>query len=143
MVLRRCGTAVAALALLFGFSAAPFTHAHHDVDSVNDEHHPPGGALVHTHASPHAPPDADHSTPEDASDEDRGERIWSVESFVFQQPIPQEAPAPVLCVVGEPYVQPVGPSLSACPPQPRAHGPPVGSPPSGLRAPPAFLPPHV
>lgn len=142
-MLRRFGAAVAALACCYGFSAAPFTHAHQGTGSVSDARHPRGETLVHTHASPHAHHDADHTAPVAASlaasHEDGSERIWSLESFVFQPPAPNPAPVPVLCVFGEPHIQLTGVSLGVPPPQPKAHGPPVGSP-SGLRAPPAFLP---
>jgi hypothetical protein len=141
-MLRRFGAAVAALALLYGFSAAPLTHAHHAIDSVSDERHPSGETIVHTHASPHAHHDADHTDSAAASHEGSSERIWSVESFVFQPPTPNRAPVPVLCVFGEPHVPLTGISLGVPAPQPKAHGPPVESP-SGLRAPPAFPPPFV
>ena len=138
-MLRRFWAAVAVLGFLCGFSAAPYTHAHHAIDSVGDEHHPKGDTLVHTHASPHAHHDADHSEPEPAGDEDRDEQIWSVDSFVFQQSVPSPAPSPVLLVFGEPHVQLISSWLGADRPQPTAHGPPVGSP-FGLRAPPASPP---
>lgn len=135
-MLRRLGTAVAVLAFLYGFSAAPYTHAHHAIDAVSDEHHPHGETLVHAHASAHSHHDADHPEP---GKEDSDDQILSVESFVFQQPVPGHAPSPVLVVFGEPHVHRTSIWLSAHRPQPKAHGPPVG-PPSGLRAPPAFLP---
>ena len=138
-MLRRFGAAVAVLAFLYGFSAAPYTHAHHAIDSVSDEHHPHGDTLVHTHASPHSHHDADHPEREPADKEDSDDQIWSVDSFVFQQPAPGHAPPVVLLVFGELHVQLTSIVLGADLPQPRAHGPPVGSP-SGLRAPPAFLP---
>lgn len=138
-MLCRFGAAVAVLTFLCGFSAAPYTHAHHAIDAVSDEHHPQGETLVHTHASAHAHDDADHSEPEPAGDDDRDEQIWSVDSFVCQQPVPGPAPAPGLLVSIEPHVQPTSPRLGVDRPQPKAHGPPVGSP-SGLRAPPVSLP---
>ena len=141
-MLRHFGAAVAALALLCGLWAAPYTHAHHAIDSVSDEHHPQGETLVHTHASPHSHDDADHPDSEPTSDEDRDDRIWSVDSFVFQQPVPNQAPSPVLVIFGEPHVQLTSIWLGAHRPQPKAHGPPAGSP-CGLRAPPAFLPAFV
>lgn len=137
-MLRPLGAAVAVLALLYGLSAAPYTHAHHAIDSVSDERHPHGETLVHTHASPHSQDGADH--PErGAGDRDSDEQIWSVDGFVFQQPASGHAPFPALQVVGEPYVRLTSMCLTADQLEPRAHGPPVGSP-SGLRAPPAFLP---
>jgi hypothetical protein len=139
IMLRRFGAAVAVLAFLYGFSAAPYTHAHHEIDSVSDEHHPHGDTLVHAHASAHSHHDADHPEPEPAGKEDSDDQIWSVDSFVFQQPVPGHAPSAVLLVFGEPHVQPTSIWLGAHRPQPKAHGPPVGSP-SGLRAPPAVLP---
>jgi hypothetical protein len=138
-MLRRLGASVAVLAFLFGFSAAPYTHAHHAIASVTDEHHPQGDTLVHTHSTPHAHHDAAHSDPEPAGDEDREDQIWSVDNFVFQQAAPSAAPSPVLLVFGEPHVPLTRSWLSVDRPQPRAHGPPIGSP-SGLRAPPASLP---
>ena len=138
-MLRQSLAVAAVLAFLCGFSAAPYTHAHHAIDSVSDEHHPRGETLVHTHASPHAHHDADHPEPEPAGDEDRDDQIWSVDSFVFQQSVPSQAPFPALQVSGEPHVQLTSMGFVADRPQPKSHGPPVGSP-SGLRAPPAFLP---
>lgn len=138
-MLRHFGAAVAVLALLFGLSAAPYTHAHHAIDSVSDEDHPRGDTLVHTHASPHSHHDADHSEPEPAGKDDSDEQIWSVDSFVFQQPVPSQAPSPVLLVFGEPHVHLTSSWLGVDRPQPNAHGPPVGSP-FGLRAPPASQP---
>ncbi len=138
-MLRRFSAVAAVLAFLCGFSAAPYTHAHHAIDSVSDEHHPHGDTLVHTHASPHSHHDADHSEPQPAGKEDSDEQIWSVDSFVFQQSVPSQAPFPVLLVSGEPHVQLTSMGFAADRLQPKAHGPPIGSP-SGLRAPPAFLP---
>lgn len=138
-MLRRFGAAVAALALLHGFAAAPFTHAHHGIDSVSDERHPHGETLVHTHASPHAHHDADHTDPDAASRDGRSERIWSVESFLFQPPVSSQGPSPVLLVFGEPHVPLTSMWLGVSRPEPMAHGPPLGSP-TALRAPPAFLP---
>jgi hypothetical protein len=137
-MLRRLGAAVAVLAFLCGFSAAPYTHAHHAIDSSSDELHPHGDTLVHTHASPHSHHDTDHSEPGPGK-EDRDERIWSVDSFLFQQSVPSHASSPVLQAFGEPFVQLTSSGFAADRLQPRVHGPPVGSP-SGLRAPPAFLP---
>ena len=138
-MLRRFGAAVAVLAFLYGFSAAPYTHAHHAIDSASDELHPHGDTFVHTHASPHSHPDTEHSEPRPAGKEDSDEQIWSVDAFVFQQSVPSHAPSPVLQVFGEPYVELTSVWLVADRLQPKAHGPPVGSP-SGLRAPPALLP---
>ena len=138
-MLRRFWAVAAVLGFLCGFSAAPYTHAHHAIDSVSDEHHPYGDTVVHTHASPHAHHGANHSEPEPGSPEEDDEQIWSVNSFVFQQPVPSHAPPPVLLVFGEPHVQLTCIWLGAPRMQPKAHGPPVG-PPSGLRAPPTFLP---
>jgi hypothetical protein len=141
-MLRQCGAAVAVLALLYGVSAAPYAHAHHAIDSASDEHHPMGATLVHMHASPHAHHDADRHDPEPAGDDDRGDRIWSIDSFAFQPPAPNRAPSPVLLVFGEPHVQLTCSGSRADRLQPKAHGPPVGSS-SGLRAPPAFPPTFV
>lgn len=135
---RRTGAAVAVLAILYGFSAAPYTHAHHAIDSAGDERHPHGDTLVHTHASPHAA-HAGHSEPDASGRDHRDERIWSVDSFVFQQTVQTQAPFPVIHVFGEVHVRPSGTRLTTDRPQRRTHGPPVGSP-SGLRAPPASLP---
>jgi hypothetical protein len=137
-MLRRCGAAVAVLAFLCGFSAAPYTHAHHEIDSVTDEYHPHGETLVHTHASPHSQHDATHSLPGSHGKADV-DSIWSVDNFVFQPPVPSHAPSPVLWVFGEPHVQLTSTGSGVDRPQPNAHGPPVGSP-LGLRAPPASLP---
>lgn len=134
-MLRRSGAVVAVLALLYGFSAAPFTHAHHAIDSVSDEHHPQGEALVHSHASPHAH-DSERG-PADTKDGD--DQIWSVDSFVFQAAAAPAAPAPVLLAFAEPHLSLTGTWLGIERPQPIAHGPPVGTP-FGLRAPPASLP---
>ena len=138
-MLRRLGAAVAVLALLYAFSAAPYTHAHHAIDSASDERHPHGETLVHTHASPHSHHGADHSEPDPAGNQDSDDRIWSIDSFVFQQPVPSHAPFPVLLTFGELQVPLTSIRLGVDRPQPKAHGPPVGSP-SGLRAPPASLP---
>jgi hypothetical protein len=138
-MLRGLGAPLAVLALLFGLTAAPHTHAHHAIDSVTDEHHPHGDTLVHTHASPHSHHDADRSEPEPAGKEERDEQIWTLNGFVFQPSVPSHAPSPVLRAFGEPHVQLTSIWLGAPRPQPKAHGPPVGSP-SGLRAPPVFLP---
>ena len=138
-MLRRLGAAVAVLAFLSGFSAAPYTHAHHAIDSVSDEHHPHGDTLVHTHASPHSQHDADHPERVPAGKEDSDDQIWSVDSFVFQHPVPSPAPSVVLVVCRELHVQLTSLWLGADRLQPKAHGPPIGLP-SGLRAPPAFLP---
>lgn len=141
-MLRHFGAAVAVLALLCGLSAAPYTHAHHAIDSVTDEHHPHQASLVHTHASPHSHHHADHHDPAPRSDEDHEDRIWSVDGFVFQQPTLNHDPSPVLLASGESHVQLTSIWLGADWPQPKAHGPPIGSP-SGVRAPPAILPPFV
>jgi len=138
-MLRRFWAAAAVLAFVCGFSAAPYTHAHHAIDSVSDERHPHGDTLVHTHASPHAHHDADHSEPEPGGNEDSHDQIWSVDSFVFQHAAPNHGLSVVLVVFGEPHVQLNSIWLGADRLQPMAHGPPVGSL-SGLRAPPAFLP---
>jgi hypothetical protein len=138
-MLRPFGAPLAVLALLFGLSAAPYTHAHHAIESVSDEHHPYGDTLVHTHASPHSQHDADHPDPAPAGKEESDEQIWAVNTFLFQQPVPSHAPSPVLLVFGEPYVELTSVWLGASRMQPKAHGPPIGSP-SGLRAPPAVLP---
>src|SRR5690606_8076646 len=124
------------LVFLCGFSAAPYTHAHDGIGSVSDERHPSGDTLVHTHASPHAHQDADHSGPRPDGEEGNDDQIWSVSSFVFQQPVPTHVPSPVLLVFDEPHVQLIGTWLGADRPQPSSHGPPAGSA-SGLRAPPA------
>lgn len=138
VMLRRCGAIVAMLVVLGGFSAAPYTHAHHDIASVSDEHHPHGATLVHTHASPHSQHDADNSTPLPAGQEDQDDdQISSVPTFVSQQPPSADAPAVVLVVLGERHVQPARTWIAANRPQPKAHGPPIGSP-LGLRAPPAL-----
>jgi hypothetical protein len=137
-MLRRFGAIVALLAFLCGFSAAPYTHAHHDIESVSDEHHPRGGTLVHTHASPHSHQDADDAKPQPASQEGHGnEQIWSVQTFVSQQPLSWDALPVVLVVFGELPIQPTSTWISANGPQPKAHGPPIGGL-HGLRAPPAF-----
>lgn len=133
---RRLGAIVALVAFLCGFSAAPYTHAHHDIDSVSDEHHPHGGTLVHTHASPHSHHDADDSKPQPASQEDNDDdRVWSVQTFVSPQPPSGDAPPVVLVVFGELHTQPTSAWIAADCLQPNAHGPPVGGP-FGLRAPP-------
>jgi hypothetical protein len=138
-MLRRLGAAVAVLALLYGFGAAPYTHAHHAIDSVSDARHPHGATLVHTHASSHAHPDADRSGSEPAGSEEGDEQMWSVDRFAFQRTVPTDAPSPALHAFGEPHVQPTSIPMSSERLQPKAHGPPVGTP-SGLRAPPVFLP---
>ena len=139
-MLRGFGAPLAVLALLFGLSsAAPYTHAHRAIASASDEHHPKGDSLVHTHSSPHAHHDADHPDPEPAGDEDREDQIWSVNNFVFQQSPGSPAPPPVLLVFGELHVPLTSRGFGVDRPSPRAHGPPIGSPP-GLRAPPASLP---
>ena len=138
-MLRRFLAAAAVLAFLFGFSAAPYTHAHDGIGSVSDERHPAGDSLVHTHASPHAHHHADHSGPEPDDTGGDADRIWSVSGFLFQQPVPTHVPSPVLLVFGEPHVQLISTWFGADRPRPNSHGPPAGSA-SGLRAPPACLP---
>lgn len=138
-MLRRCGAPFAVLAVLVGLSAAPYTHAHHAIDSVSDERHPHGESLVHAHASPHAHHHADHPDPEPAEEEEGDGPTWAVDSFLFQQLEQSHAPSPILLVFAKPHVQLRGIWLGAPRMQPRAHGPPVELP-SGLRAPPAFLP---
>jgi hypothetical protein len=138
-MLRHLGAAVAVLALLFGLSAAPYTHVHQAIGSASDTQHPHGATLVHTHASPHSHHEPGQPGSEPTSGEDQ---IWSVDSFVFHLPVPDQAPSPVLCAFGEPHAQLTRVWLGADRPQPRAHGPPIGSP-SGLRAPPDTLPPFV
>ena len=138
-MLRRFGAAGAVVALLYGLSAAPFTHAHHAIDSVSDEHHPQGDTLVHTHASPHSHHDADHPAPGPRDTEGGDDPIWSVDNFVFQQPVLSHAPSAVLLVLREPHVQLTSTWSGVDRPQPTAHGPPIGSP-HGLRAPPPSPP---
>jgi hypothetical protein len=138
-MLRHFGAAVAVLALLCGFASAPYTHAHHAVDSASDARHPHGDSLVHSHASPHAHREADGSGRVPGGKGAGDEQIWAVDGFVFQPPVSSHAPSPVLQAVEAPYVQLTSRALAADRLQPQAHGPPVGSPP-GLRAPPAFLP---
>jgi hypothetical protein len=135
----RSGAAVTVLALLCGVWAAPYTHAHRELDSGAGGHHPHGRTLIHTHASPHAHQDAGRPDADPAGHPDETDEIWSVDGFLFRQPAPSQPPAPVLMVYSEPQVEVTSARLSAHPPQPQAHGPPLGSP-SGLRAPPAFLP---
>ena len=131
----------ALLAFLCGLSVAPYTHAHHTIHAVSDAHHQHGDTLVHTHASPHAHGDADRSAPSPA-EPDEDEQIWTVNSFVFEQAVPSPVPSPVLLLSGDLHVPLVSVWLGADRPQPKSHGTPVG-PPSGLRAPPAFLPTFV
>jgi hypothetical protein len=138
-MLRQLGAAVAVLALLCGFSTAPYTHSHHAIDAASDAYHPHGATLVHTHTSIHSHHDADHPAPAPAGPDDRDEQIWSVASFVFQQLIPSPAPCPVLVVFAESHVQLTSGWLGISRPRPTAHGPPIGSP-FGVRAPPASLP---
>jgi hypothetical protein len=136
-MLRRSGASVAVLALLYGLSGAPYTHAHHAIESVSDEHHPHGQALVHTHATPHSHGDEHGAPPARELPDD--ERIWSVDSFVFQQPTVSQIPIPVLFVIAERDVELPCVWLGARRLQPKAHGPPftLSSP---LRAPPVFIP---
>lgn len=139
-MLCRVGASVGVLALLSGLLASPYTHAHKAIDSVTDEHHPHGQTLVHTHATSHAhhDDDSDRSEPE-AGRSHEPDRIWSVASFLFQQPSLPGAPAPALfeCVEAPPVLTSVW--LGAARPQPKAHGPPLELS-SPLRAPPALLP---
>jgi hypothetical protein len=138
----RSGAAVTVLALLCGVWAAPYMHAHRTMDPRSDGPHPHGRTLLHNHASPHAHHDAGRGDADPAGLPDEAEQIWSVDSFVFRQPVPGQAPTPALMAYGEPQVPLTSACLGAHPPQPRAHGPPPGSP-SGLRAPPAFPPASV
>lgn len=138
-MLRRFGASVAVLALLYGLFAAPYTHAHHAIESVTDEHHPYGQSLVHSHATPHEHHDDDESSPEASEKHDEDDRIWSVDSFLFQQPTLTHAPAPVLLVFGEPPLGLTSVWLGAERPQPKAHGPPLSLS-TALRAPPVLLP---
>jgi hypothetical protein len=138
-MLRRFAAPLTVLALLVGLSAAPHTHAHHAIDSVSDAHHPHGATLVHTHASPHSHQDTDRSHPAPPGSDESDEQIWSVDTFVFQQPVSSHAPSAVLLVCGEPHIQLTSTWFAVDRPQPTAHGPPAGSPPR-LRAPPVSLP---
>ena len=104
-MLRRFGAAAAVLAFLYGFSAAPFAHRHHAIDSVSDEQHPHGETLVHTHTSPHSHHGADRSEPRPAGREDSDEQIWSVASFVPHQSAFSHTQPPALQVFGELYVE--------------------------------------
>ena len=94
---------------------------------------------MHTHAAPHSHQSEGHPEPAPAGNRDSDEQIWSVDSFVFQQPVPGHAPSPAFLILEEPHVPQTSGWLGADRPRPKAHGPPVGSP-FGLRAPPAFLP---
>jgi hypothetical protein len=135
---RRFGAAVAVLATLYGLSAAPYTHAHHTIASVLDGHHPVGQPLVHTHTAPHSHHDADH--PEQGPvGHDSQDQIWSVDNFVFPPASSTHDPGVDLVIGGKPHIQLRSIWFRADRLPPRAHGPPVG-PPSGLRAPPDFLP---
>ena len=136
---RRSGASVALVALLYGLSAAPYTHAHHSIDSVSDPRHPHGESLVHTHAAPHGHHDDEESSPEASEKHDGNDRIWSVDTFLFQQPALTHAPAPVLLVFGERPLPLTSVWLGADRPQPKAHGPPLSSS-AALRAPPVLLP---
>lgn len=138
-MLRRFSAGVAVVALLYGFSVAPYTHAHHAIDAVSDERHPHGQTLVHTHATPHAHHDAQRSESQASGTHDDAERIWSVDGFVFQQPVPSRAPAPVLLVFGEPPLGLTSVWLGAQRPQPKAHAPPFAWT-SPVRAPPVVPP---
>lgn len=138
-MLRWFGAITAVLALLCGFSAAPYTHAHHAIDSVRDGHHPHGDTLVHTHASPHSHRHADHPGQEPADREDGTDQIWSMNTFVFQPLATGHAPLPALVAFDELHVQLSILWRGAHRTRPTAHGPPIGLPP-GLRAPPAVPP---
>jgi hypothetical protein len=137
-MLRRFGAAVAVLACLSGFFAAPYTHAHHAIASVIDDQQTAAPPLVHTHASPHSHHDADHPERGPAG-HDSQDQIWSVDNFVFQQAASTHDPGVDLVITGTSHIQLRSIWLRADRLPPRAHGPPVG-PPSGLRAPPVFLP---
>jgi hypothetical protein len=141
-MVRRLSSCAAVLALLQGFWAAPYTHAHRSTGT--DEHRPHGHSVVHTHAAPHShdhPHTAPH--PDDPDDgscrHDADERVWSVDSFVCGQPAAVSAAAPALVPAGTPTVALIDFQLSPGQLRPRAHGPPSATP-CGLRAPPAFLP---
>jgi hypothetical protein len=135
-MLRRCEACVALLALLAGFAAAPYTHAHHVIDAPGDAHHP--RTQLHTHATPHAPHRHDaEPPPSETPDED--ERIWSVATFVAHQPLPLQAGAPVILPRRHLHVELSRVWFVPHRLTPAAHGPPVVFPRS-LRAPPAFLP---
>ena len=138
-MLHRFGAGVAVLALLCGSFAAPYTHAHHAIGSVSDEHHPEGQSLVHTHATPHGHHD-DHESGPEASRKHRGdERSWSVDSFLFQQSTVTDTPTPGLLLFGAPPLALTSVWLGADRPQPKAHGPPLSLS-TALRAPPVLLP---
>lgn len=140
-MLRRLGAGTAVVALLYGLLFAPYTHVHSAIDSVSDEHHPRGHALVHSHATSHAHHDDVAEGPE-AEGPDHDERILSVASFVF----PEAAPGPVESIAILVSVQPLSELTSVWSgihrPQPQAHGPPLDWS-SPLRAPPAFPPAAV
>lgn len=135
-MMRRCGAVTAVLALLCGFSTAPYTHVHHAVDSVSDAQHPHGRTLVHSHTSPHAHHDDDHSG---SAPGDRDGSIWSVNDFVFQASVQSQPLAPMLLTDAERHAPLIRSWLGTDRLQPRGHGPPEGLTP-GLRAPPAVLP---
>jgi hypothetical protein len=139
-MLRRFRACLSVLALLYGLTAAPYTHAHQAIDAESDEHHLEGQTLVHTHATPHPHHhDAEELGAAIAGNHAGTERVWSVDSFLFQQPPVNPAPGPALLAFGEPPVALTSVWLGAHRPQPRAHGPPLALS-SPLRAPPAFPP---
>ena len=127
-----------AIAIVCSFAAAPYTHAHHAIDSVGDERHGHGDTLVHAHASPHAHQGADDDDQEPGR-EDEHDQIWSVNSSVVAQAASGHATPFVLVMSGELHVHLTSVWVDASPLHPKAHGPPVGSL-ASVRAPPAYLP---
>lgn len=141
--MRRCSVCVAILALLYGCATTPYTHAHQNISSVVDDHHPRGGTLVHTHARPHAGDhDQDAGPGGEDGDSSSPERVWSIATFVAQHATTSAVPIPLLIEyeIGSSPAEHV--TLCVDRDRPRAHGPPV-IPLSSLRAPPAVPPTSI
>lgn len=133
-MLRRWAAGTAVLALLLGLAAAPYTHVHQAFEAPGDEHHSHAPTLIHSHVSSHSPE-------RDAGDagahvgEASAERIWSINSFVFQQAAAPHAPTSALFVSAVAFAEVTSVWLGAHRTHPEAHAPPPTSS-SGLRAPP-------
>lgn len=136
---RRVVAGISVLALLFGFVAAPHTHAHVPGRSAHEGAHSREMPLVHAHMAPHAHP-ADHDRVAAAAD-DHGEeeQIRSADGFVFQSVAAIDAPMPALVTVADAEPALTSLRLAVRSMHPGAHGPPflIGSP---LRAPPTVPP---
>lgn len=138
-MLRRWSALAAIVAVLCGVGATPYTHAHHAIDSVADDHHPRGATLVHSHIAPHEDRHDHESGRESDHRETADDPVWSVAPFVAHQQAVSSVyvPLAVNFVPALPHVEPTTVRIERD--RPRAHAPPPARSLS-LRAPPSLLP---